>query len=163
MTNRLKGNQVSKLSILKAIYACKCLFEVSDSCETWSTLLIQGPLIREQGVWRGQLLVFEKLGRGKKINGFAPPLFCQNLKRNWIFSMKTKEYCPLYHAVEILFVCLTVFKTCLTPHTHILIPAKSCSPFQSILKPATPTVHSSSTTLLLFSLWFDRWDNTVLT
>lgn len=105
---------------------------------------------------------FEKWGRGKSMF-LLHHCFGKNLRRNWIFSMEAKQYCPLDQAVEIFCFAWQFWKLA-PPHTHTFsYQLKVAPPFRSILKPAPPTVHSSTTTLLLFSLWFDHWDNNVLT
>lgn len=147
-----------RVSKKKLNYWYKHFSEVSYSFETWSTPLIQG-------VWKGggdSYPYFEKWGRGKSMF-LLHHYFGKNLRRNWIFSMEAKQYCPLDHAVEIFCFAWQFWKLA-PPHTHTFsYQLKVAPPFRSILKPAPPTVHSSTTTLLLFSLWFDHWDNNVLT
>ena len=76
----------------------------------------------------GQLPLLWKVGEGQ-INVFAPPLFWQKFKKKLNFQHGSKTILSTWPSGRNLLFCLTVLKTCTTPHTHFLISAKSCSPF----------------------------------
>ena len=96
----------------KLNYSYKHFSEVSDSFETWSTLLIQG----DMGCV-GNYPHFEKWRRGKSIF-LLHNYFGKHLRRNWIFSMEAKQYCPLDQAVEIFCFAWQFWKLA-PPHTDI--------------------------------------------
>lgn len=68
----------------------------------------------------GQLPPLWKVGEGQ-INIFAPQLFWQTFKKKLNFQHGSKTILSTWPSGRNLLFCLTILKTCPTPHAHFLI------------------------------------------
>lgn len=127
---------MSTLSISKTICDCKYVFQKKSwiigtniflKCLTALKHEVP-PSSRGYGKGGGQFPLLWKVGE-VQINVFVPPLFWQKFKKKLNFQHGSKTILSTWPSGRNLLFCLTVLKTCTTPHTHFLISAKSCSPF----------------------------------